>query len=713
MGRRALLKDEMKDTIWDGMNIRNYLLYQGYQNHFDDPIPIAKAYAIESLFLGHEKHVYHNDLIAGSVKGLLSDSIDSKALDYANRIANSYGFNTFITNSDHFAPDYEGFLSDGVGGTLEKIAAAKSKYQEEKKVIFLTSAEITMKAFGKMIEGYGEAAKMRAEEGADDSQRTNLLRISQICGKISHNRPESFHEALQLVWLAHISFLYEGRYAMALGRMDQYLWPFYKRDIENGTLTPQVALELIECTLYKIGEHVHLGGDDVVNIAIGGVRRDGTNAVNPLSYLILEAVKNCQIPGPNLSARIHSEVSDEFLDECLKVIGTGLGYPALMNDEVNIPALARYGYDIEDCRDYSMVGCIENFITGKQPPWSDGRYNIPKYIELALNNGRCMLTGVKMGPDTGDVSTFKTMEAFLDALKEQMAHGAAEYMMFFRNENNRYNKEQYTQPHLSCFCRDCIDRGLDINDGGTIYPSVHGVGCMGIATFADSLAAIEEVVFDKKLISLSQLQRALQANFKGYEDVRAYLMKAPKYGNNDDMVDKYAVWYVAFVSELFSKYKTPDGGGVYIAIASNVANIPAGKEVAATPDGRNAGMPLSDAASPMAGADEKGPTAVVHSVTKPDYTLAACGTVLNQKFSPETLEDDEKRAKMLALIRIYFKKGGQEIQINSVSRKILIDAMENPQNYRNLVIRVSGFSAFFVSLDREVQLDILNRTEHA
>ena len=293
-----------------------------------------------------------------------------------------------------------------------------------------------------------------------------------------------------------------------------------------------------------------------------------------------------------------------------------------------------------------------------------------------------------------------------------MVFGASEYMARFRNENDRYNKINYAQPFLSCFCRCCIERGLDINDGGALYPSVHGAGCMGIATVADSLAAIEDVVFNKKEVSLSTLRDALIADFKGYEELQAKLLKAPEYGNNDDFVDKYAVWYVEIHDEIFSKYCTRDGGPIYIAIASNISNIPAGREIAATPDGRNSRQPISDAASPMRGMDKNGPTAVVQSVSKPDYTKVSCGTVLNQKYSPSMFSNPENRKKLRELIKVYFRKGGQEIQINSVSRDVLIDAMEHPENYKNLVVRVSGFSAYYTCLDRSVQNDILERTEH-
>lgn len=708
------LKQELSFAYKGQHSIQNYLMYLGYREHYDAPNVVARAYACESLFINHRKKVYFNDLVAGSRYGLLAEqySVTQAVLDKSEAIASSYGARDFLCNVDHYAPNYELFLKNGVGGTLKKIRQSMEHFAgQEEKMTFLKSAEIAMTAFGQMIAQYGEEAKNVAEN-ADKKQAEQLLAISDICKKISIEKPDTFREALQLVWLTYIAFVYEGRYAMAFGRMDQFLYPYYKNDIEKGILTREFAKNLMECTLYKIGESKYFGIDDVVNIVIGGVGRDGSDAVNELSYVILEAVRDCGIAGPNLSARIHKDIPDEFLDECLKVIGTGIGYPALMNDTVNIAALQRCGYELEDCRNYCMVGCIENFLPGQQPPWSDNRYNSPVYLELALNDGCSWQTGIQLGPHTGDASEIESMEQFLECLHLQMKAGAAEYMALFRNENDRFNRKNYMQPFLSCFDSTCIERGLDINDGGTKYPSVHAPGCMGIATIADSLAAVEQIVFVEKRVTLAQLKEALVADFVGYEELHQVLLSAPKYGNNDERADKYAVWFLEEHARLFENYRTPDGGRIYIAIASNVDNIPAGMEVAATPDGRKSQQPLSDAASPMHGMDKKGPTSVALSTTKPDYTLAACGTVLNQKYSPSVFSNSEKRAKVAALIRVYFAQGGQEIQINSVSRKVLKDAMQHPENYESLIVRVSGFSAAFITLSREVQEDILMRTEH-
>lgn len=708
MDRLRALKSEMETPpIWS-VFCRNIYYARGFSAHMTDENVIARAYALKALLEQHEKYVYDNDSIAGSIRGLLSnDPALLEEQSHADEIVASFGFRGFLTNADHFAPDYEELLHKGVGGILTAIQTSMRQHAEDtdfaQKQAFLRAAEICMKAFQTMIRQYGDAA---AAKGKND--------VAAACYAVEERPPQSFQEALQLVWLTHVSFCYEGRYAMALGRLDQYLYPYFCHDRDRGILTAEQAQALCECTLYKIHESCYYAGDDVVNIAIGGVKpADGTDATNELSYCILRAVGRCNIPGPNLSARLHKNTDPAFVDACLQVVGSGLGYPAMMNDEVNIPALRRYGYALEDCRDYCMVGCIENFLPGKQPPWSDGRYNTPKYLELALNNGRCMLTGKRRGPQTGDAADFSTMDQLLHALEEQMRYGAAEYVMRFRNENDRFHPQNYQQPYLSCFCKGCVERAMDINAGGALYPSVHGVGVMGIGTVADSLAAVEKVVYNDHVCTLSQLCDALRANFEGWDDLRQLLLAAPKYGNNQDFVDKYAAWFVEFQSNLFKPYRTRDGGGLYIAIASNTANIDAGAEVAATPDGRLNSEPLSDAASPMHGMDRRGPTAALLSLCKPDYTLAACGTVVNQKYSPEMLLDADKRTKMVCLVMTYFQKGGQELQINSVSREVLLEAMQCPEKYANLVVRVSGFSAYYTRLSRKVQLDILKRTQHA
>lgn len=677
-----------------------YFRYLGYRRDQAAPPPVLRANAIAALFTESRPSVLPSELIAGNTRALYTDT-DPFILNYAASVAGIYSGRGFLTNADHYAPDYRHILSVGIGGLIDEIDASLARHvAAPERVETLRAMRATLSAFSEMILAYAAAAEAAVGDPAYDAAR--LRSMADNCRAVASGAPTTFAEALQLVWFCHLAFLLEGRYAMALGRMDQYLYPFYKADVEAGRLDDDRAVELLENVFIRLQ-------NDVVNICIGGQSPAGACEINPLSYCILRAVGNCNVPGPNLSLRYTPNTPDDFFDECLKTIGTGLGYPAIMNDDVNIAALKAYGYADEDVYNYCMVGCIENFITGKQPPWSDGRFDTPRYLDYIFNRGVSPTNG-SVGLDTGALEDMETMADFMAAYERQLAFGADEYFARFRAQNDHINQAAFPEPFLSCFCDDCIGRGLDINGGGSRYPSVHGAAVMGIGTVADSLAAIEQVVFTDHAATLAELRDALNADFEGYEALRERLLAAPKYGNNSELADKYAVWFIDCLGGLFSRYRTRDGGRLYIAAAANVSNIYAGKAINATPDGRRRGEPLSDAASPTYGRDTRGATVTFTSLSKPDYTKVACGSVVNQKFSP-AMFSEEKRKALMALIRTYFKKGGQEVQINATSREVLTDAMEHPEKYPTLVVRVSGFSAFYVTLDRDVQLDILHRTQ--
>ena len=702
-----LLREEMCAPP-TGLYAPHVFRAKGLAAHPDATHGIRRAHSIASLFAAPNPHIYIGDLIVGSIRPLWVE-VSPEEIQAAAETCAPFDIRGFHHNGDHFAPDYATFLRNGIPGTLTRIEASLEAHADQPdRVDFLTSCHIALLGLRDRLAAYAKSAEALTE--ADGYRSETLCRIKENCYALCERPPVTFAEALQLVWMVHNGFVCEGRYAMALGRMDQYLYPYFKHDIETGTLTEAEATALLENVFLKIYERrAYLGGDDVVNIAIGGVKPDGSDATNRLSYCILWAVGNLNLPGPNLSARIAPTTPEDFLDECLKVIGTGLGYPALMNDEVNIAALSRYGYAVEDARNYSMVGCIENFITGMQPAWTDGRFDTPRFLEYVFNDGKGYFHP-SAGLDTGSVESITSMDILMERLETQLKAGVKKYVESFNRANYLPTPENYTSPFLSLFCQDCIGRGLDINMGGALYPSVHGAALMGVGTMCDSLAAVEQVIFTDKTATITELATALKANFEGFESLREALLAAPKYGNNNDFVDKYAVWFVDFLSDEFMKYRTNDGGGYYTAMAANVSNIYAGHVIGATPDGRRAGEPLSDAASPTYGKDTRGATAAVLSVTKPDYTKVACGTVINQKYSPSMFEDG-KRDKLRALIRVYFAKGGQEMQINATSTEVLTDAMEHPEKYPDLVVRVSGFSALYVTLAREVQLDILSRTQ--
>lgn len=707
MSLTALLKNEFLQYP-EGRIADSIYRAAGYSKEQNVPVSTSRANGAYALFTMPEPYIYQNDLIVGSLRSLW-ENVDEKMIADAQAVNAKFGERSFPTNADHFAADYRTLTKIGITGIIERIDRSMQAHSgHPEKLQFLREMKIAASGMYEMIRKYkNKAGQLRGKDGYSDER---LKFIINNCTQLLKGAPQTFAQALQLVWFTHTCFLYEGRYAMALGRIDSYLYPFYINDINKGLLTKEIASELLENTFLKIYErHAYLGGDDVVNICIGGTGPAGECEVNELSYCILHAVGSCNVPGPNLSARITPDTPDKFLDECLKVIGTGLGYPALMNDEVNIKALSRYGYEKDDVYDYCMVGCIENFITGKQPPWSDGRFDAPRFLEYVFNNGRG-IRYPKDGLDTGKITDIKSMKEFMHKLEIQISNGVKEYVEAFNAANTVENPENFTSPFMSCFCSCCIERGTDINNGGAKYPSVHGAGLMGIGTMCDSLAAIEQVVFERHEATLSDIKEALLCNFEGKEELRAKLLAAPKYGNNDWLADKYAVWFVDFLAGEFEKYRTHDGGGIYIAMATNTGNIYAGSMISATPDGRLQGEPLSDAASPTYGRDTMGATFTINSITRPDYTKVACGTVVNQKFSP-AMFSDEKRGKLLSLIRVYFKKGGQEIQINSTSREVLLDASKHPEKYPNMVVRVSGFSAIYVTLAKEVQEDILNRTQ--
>ncbi|MBQ8718642.1 MAG: pyruvate formate lyase family protein, partial [Clostridia bacterium] len=554
------LFESLKQELWQGVEgtfAPYYFRYLGYRENLMADMPTLRANGIYTLFTKTQPSVCKSEWIAGNKRALFCKESEF-VLNYAKKTTDRYPQRAFGTNKDHYAPDYERILRVGVPGMIEAVDHSIGVHASDAdRVLTLQAMRKTLCGFLGMIENYMHEAEAQLQSPDYDPQRLQF--IVDNCRALLVGPPKSFAQALQLVWFCHLAFLMEERAAMALGRLDQYLYPFYRADIDAGVLTDERAIELLENVFIKLQ-------GDVVNICIGGQNAQGECQVNDLSRCILRAVRSCNVPGPNLSLRYTANTPDDFLDECLQTIGTGLGYPAIMNDDVNIAALKRYGYAEEDVYNYCMVGCIENFITGMQPPWSDGRFDTPRYFDYLFNGGVSQ-SNSSLGLDLGDPEGFKTMSDFMAAYEKELAFGVADYVSRFRFNNDSINQRYYPEPFLSCFCRDCIGRGLDINCGGSVYPSVHGAAVMGIGTVCDSLAAIEKVVFIDGAATLSELRDALNANFEGYEELQNKLLDAPKYGNNDDFVDKYAVWFIDYLSSQFEKYKTRDGGGIYIAAA--------------------------------------------------------------------------------------------------------------------------------------------------
>ncbi|NLC56565.1 MAG: hypothetical protein GX774_06995 [Armatimonadetes bacterium] len=683
---------------------------RSYRETVGEPMTLRRAKAFAAMLDALEPVLNEQDCLVGSLAAVFGAEAPATAADLEE--LERVGRRGFATHADHVVIDFPRLLRLGLPGiraeVTERLRQPEGLDADQRD--FLASMAITLEAALRFLGRYGAACRERAAGDATGRWEQMAAR----CDRLTREAPCSFPDAVQLTWFVHHLLALDYGYANGFGRLDQYLHPFYLADLARGTLTPEEAQQWVTHLWAKIGERApQWGHDDVANIAIGGVRPDGGDGTNDLSYYCLAATRTLQIPGPNLSARFHAGTPERFYHECLETIATGVGYPALFNDRVLVPALEAIGIAPAEARDYALVGCIETFVPGRQPPWADGRFNLAKCLELVLGNGCDLRTGERRGPETGDPTRFGSLEELLAALQVQIRQGVRDYAHYFRELNRQVDPREFTNPFLSALMTDCVARARDVNDGGTRYPSTHGVAGMGIATTADSLAAIQQGVFTERRFSMETLVAALRADFVGHEALRAWAWnRAPKYGNDDATGDHLAVWVADTFCDAVLAERTYDGGRFLPLIAANVSNIYAGQETAATPDGRRAGQPLSDAASPTYGRDTLGPTAVIASVTKVNWKKVVGGSVINQKFHPDALATPEGRARLVGLLRAFHERGGQEIQFNVVTAERLREAMARPEEFADLVVRVSGFSARFVELGREVQEDILARTTH-
>ena len=670
-----------------------------FQETRGEPMTIRRARALNAVLDGCDLLLTPGELLVGSGIGRFAPDGDPRALAQAQAELAEIGGRSFLTHADHAAPDYSTLLAQGIGGVRSLARAAGDSP-------FLSSVALALEGLQRHILRWAAAA---ADTAAQGDLFADLLRgQAELLEHISSAAPRSLWQALQLVVLTHSAYQLDGRYAMAIGRLDQYLLPFYEADIEAGRLCENDAQRLLDHFVAKL---VHRG--DIQNVCVGGMAPTGGDGTNALSFACVEAVRRIGQPGCNLTARIHPGTPPDFLVKCVECIRTGIGFPALVNDEILVPALVAQGYPLEDARDYCFVGCIETFIPGRQAPWADSRFNLLRCVDLALRDGRDGLTGGQAGPHTGHPDSWS---AFYEAFCTQLRTGLSAHV----NDLNaieagaQEHSDELTSPLLSALMADCIERGRDLCDGGARYPANHGVAGMGIGSTADSLMAVKRYVYEERRFTLAGLVRMLDANFAGYERERHILLKdAPKYGNDDERVDALAAQVSRFFAEELLRRRTPDGGRYWGLMAANVQNLSSGLEVGASPDGRLSQEPLSDAASPSFGRDRHGPTAVARSVSRLPYQLLTGGNVVNMKFMPATLAGPEGANALVSLIRTCFDLGGAQLQFNTTDRATLIDAMEHPDRYPHLVVRVSGFSAYFVSLSRAVQEDILSRTEHA
>jgi formate C-acetyltransferase len=668
-------------------------------------MPLRRARALNAVLERCYLLLTPGELLVGSGTARFTREGDEAALAQARELLAEVGGRSFTTHADHLAPDYPTLLAEGLGGLLARAQAALDRHPVERGA-FLSATVEAVRGLQAHLLRWAEETARAARLGRPYAEL--LSAQSVMLRSLVTEPPSSLWGALQLLLLTHCALQLDGRYAMALGRLDQTLLPYYQADLAAGRLSQDDAQALVDHLFAKLA---HEG--DIQNVCVGGVDAHGRDATNALSYCCVAAVRRLRQPGANLTARVHPGTPDDFLRLCAECIRTGVGFPALYNDEVQIPALLEQGYPLADARDYCFVGCIETFIPGRQAPWADSRFNLLRCVDLALRGGVDALTGLRLGPATGVPGSWEELwSAFLARMRSGIAAHVEELNRLKREADDR--GEELASPLLSALVRDCLDRGRDLCDGGARYPGNHGIAGMGIGSTADALAALKRLVFEDKRVSLDELLRWLDAEFQGFERERQLLLSgAPKYGNDDPEVDSLASEVCRAFGEEVLRHRTPSGGRYWGLLAANVQNVSAGKEVGATPDGRRAREPLSDAASPTFGRDLRGPTAVLQSVASLDYRLVPGGNVVNLKLHPTCLAGREGIDAFVSLLRAYFSLGGVQLQVNAAGRALLEAAMADPASHQGLVVRVSGFSAFFTRLDPDVQKDILARTEHS
>jgi len=562
-----------------------------------------------------------------------------------------------------------------------------------------------------------------AEKETDLQRKQELKHMSDICMRVPALAPETFHEALQYYWFIHLGVITELNPwdSFNPGRLDRHLYPFYNRDIEKGILTPEKAKELLQCFWIKFNNHPappKIGVTakesntytDFTLINTGGLNEDGTDAVNELSYMILDVIEEMRLLQPGSMVQLSSKNPDDFLKRALKIVKTGFGQPSVFNTDAIIRELVNQGKDITDARNGGASGCVESGAFGKESYILTGYFNLAKILEITMHNGVDPQTGNEIGVRTGDVTKFKDYKNFLKAFEKQV-----KYFADVKIKGNNIIEQIYAGflpvPFLSLIIDDCIDNAKDYNAGGAKYNTSYIQG-VGLGSSTDILTSVKYNVFDKKRIDFRKMIRMTGSDFRDFENERKELVyNTPKYGNDDNYADEQAetifrIFYDAVVGKPNTK------GGVHrINLLPTTCHVYFGSVTGAMPDGRKAGRPFSEGISPVQGADTKGPTAVLRSAAKIDHLLTG-GTLLNMKFSPSFFETDEGITKLIALIRGYFRMYGHHIQFNVVTAETLRKAQEKPEEYRDLIVRVAGYSDYFNDLGRELQDEIITRTEH-
>ena len=683
--------------------------------------------------------------------------------------------NYFYNGIGHFTVNYGKILDIGFSGLIKEATEELENcnvYDEDypKKSEFLKAVIISANAAIIYAQRYSELAENMAKKCKDESRKKELLTIAQNCKNVPKNPAKNFMEACQSFWFVQMLLQMESSgHSISPGRFDQYMYPYYKKDIDNKTITREFAQELIDCIWVKLNDlnkardaasaEGFAGYSLFQNLCAGGQTEDGRDATNDLSYMCIQASMHTQLPAPSFSVRIWNGTPEQFMLKCAELTRTGVGLPAYYNDEVIIPALMSRGISLKEARNYNIIGCVEPQVPGKTDGWHDAAFfNMCRPLELVFSNG--IDKGEQISIKTGDVENMKTFEEFYDAYKKQMEYNIG-LMVNADNAIDIAHKEVCPLPFQSSMIEDCIKRGKTIQEGGAVY-NFTGPQGFGIANMTDALIAIKTLVFDEKYISMKDFKRALEQNYgkgmapqeaqkatskvvaelvakgknvteaqieeifkmfidglstpeekKNYDELLKKIESLPKYGNDILEVDLFARDVAYVYTKEVEKYKNPRGGRYQAGLYPVSANVPLGQQTGATPEGRLANTPVADGVGPCSGSDVCGPTAAANSVAKLDHAIASNGTLYNQKFHPSALKGRAGLANFASYIRSYFDQKGMHMQFNVVSRETLLDAQANPENYKNLVVRVAGYSALFTTLSKSLQDDIIKRTEQA
>lgn len=614
----------------------------------------------------------------------------------------------------HVIPAYEVLLQEGIQTRLDRIKELYRSSLHDAKKEYYKSAYILLKSFQQLINRYGKQAQEDMKQ-AKGKEKLQLLRIVEACKHIEKKKPRTFFEAVQLVSFVHECIVDEaGSGSISFGRIDQYLYPYYKEDIENGRLQQAEAQAIVVAFFEKIAEHA--GGWQ--NTTLGGKAKDGTDLCNELTIMCLKASAIVKKDQPQISLRVHDNMSEAVWNEALQLVKTGMGFPAFYNDDVVASAKQSVGVSEEDAWNYGIVGCVEITSGGNEYSHAEGiRINWLKLLELMLHNGKCQITGKEFALhqvyEEDALDTIESFEVFYEWYKKELVELTKKIACFIDEACIAYSSH-WPVPFTSIFMNQCLEKGCDVTNNGTKYNNLT-MNCVGIASTIDALQVIEELVFEQEKIKLSQLAKALKHNYEGeYENIRQACISCKKYGNNEDAVDQKATELIALFCKTLKEIQPQHVTGKYQAgFYTSHFHATMGLLTGASADGRRAAEPMSASLSPAAGKDKKGYLAVLNSANKIKMNCFANGTVLDAKFLPSFFEDARNIEGLKQSILTYFQRGGMEIQFNVVDKATLVKAQQHPEEYADLMVRVSGYSAYFVDLSRSLQDEIMMRMENS